>query len=210
MKKTILFDLDGTLTDSSEGVIKSCEYAFSHYGIRVPENELKTLIGPPLRYSFAKYGIPEHELENALSYYRERYISIGKFENKPYDGIEDLLKALNNAGHRLFVATSKPEETSNEILHHFNLTKYFEGICGATFDKSRDSKQAVIDYLLKKYNPTAPIIMVGDTVYDVEGASAFNIPTVGVAWGFGNTQDMLKCGAKKIALTTTDLLEILL
>ncbi len=210
MQKAILFDLDGTLTDSSEGIIKSCIHTFSHYGIKIPESEQNTLIGPPLRYSFKKYGIPETEIENALTRYRERYISIGKFENRPYDGIEDALASLKKAGHQLFVATSKPEETSNEILDHFGLTKYFDGVCGATFDTSRDSKQAVIAYLLDTYKCESEIIMVGDTVFDVEGASALGIPTVGVGWGFGKPEEMLKAGAIKIAYNIEELLNILL
>lgn len=210
MQKTILFDLDGTLTNSSEGIIKSCIHTFSHYGIDVPEGKQNTFIGPPLRYSFNKYGIPENEIENALARYRERYIRIGKFENHPYDGITEVLTALKIAGHRLFVATSKPEQTSCEILDHFGMSKYFEGICGATFDKSRDSKQAVIQYLLEKHQPQGKIIMVGDTVFDVEGASAFGIPTVGVGWGFGKPEDMLAAGAVKIAYNMNDLLEILI
>ena len=153
MQKSILFDLDGTLTDSSEGIIKCSLHAFSFYGIEIPKEEKSTLIGPPLRYSFAKYGIPESEIENALVRYRERYLTVGKFENRPYENIEKTLEKLISAGHRLFVATCKPEVTSVEILEHFGLSKYFEGICGATFDKSRDSKSAVIAYLNEKYSP---------------------------------------------------------
>ncbi len=209
MQKSILFDLDGTLTDSSEGIIKCCLYTFSHYGIEIPEDKLSTLIGPPLRYSFARYGIPENEIENALTRYRERYLSVGKFENKPYPDIEKLLSGLKGAGHRLFVATCKPEETSIEIMNHFNLGHYFEGICGASFDTSRDSKSAVIEYLIKKYNPEN-MIMVGDTVFDVEGAATLGIDTIGVGWGFGNPNDMLKAGAIKIAYSINELLETLL
>ncbi len=209
MQKSILFDLDGTLTDSSEGILKCCLYTFSHYGITLADSEKPKLIGPPLRYSFKKYGIPENEIENALTRYRERYLSVGKFENVPYKNAEDTLKILKNAGHRLFVATCKPEETSNEILEHFNLSSYFEGICGATFDKSRDSKSAVIKYLIEKYSPEN-MIMVGDTVFDVEGAKELGIDTIGVSWGFGKEQELLDAGAIKIAHSFSELLELLL
>ena len=209
MQKSILFDLDGTLSDSSEGILKCCLHTFSHYGIEIPEEKRDTLIGPPLRFSFKKYGVPEAEIENALTRYRERYLSVGKFENRPYEDIEKLLKKLKNAGHRLFVATCKPEETSTEILEHFGLSGYFEGICGATFDKSRDSKSAVISYLVEKYNPQN-MIMVGDTVFDVEGASELGIDTIGVSWGFGKPEELLNAGAIRIAYSMDELLKILL
>ncbi len=209
MQKSILFDLDGTLTDSSEGILKCCLHTFSHYGIEIPEDKLPTLIGPPLRYSFARYGIVESEIENALTRYRERYLDVGKFENKPYDNVENMLKELKAAGHRLFVATCKPEKTSIEILDHFGLSHYFEGICGATFDKSRDNKSAVIGYLMDKYKPEN-MIMVGDTVFDVEGAKEMGIDTIGVAWGFGKPEELLNAGAIAIAETQEELLKLLL
>lgn len=209
MQKSILFDLDGTLTDSSEGIIKCSLHAFSFYGIEIPKERQSEMIGPPLRYSFGKFGVPENEIENALTHYRERYLTVGKFENRPYESIEDMLKKLVTAGHRLFVATCKPEETSIEILEHFGLAKYFEGICGATFDKSRDSKSAVISYLKEKYSPEN-MIMVGDTVFDVEGAKEMKIDTIGVAWGFGKPQDLLDSGAVAIATSVEELVNMLL
>ena len=209
MQKSILFDLDGTLTDSSEGIVKCCLYTFEHYNIDIPASKHTEFIGPPLRYTFKKYGVPDNEIENALTRYRERYLSVGKFENKPYKNIENLLDTLKNAGHRLFVATCKPEETAIEILDHFDLSKYFEGICGATFDKSRDSKSAVINYLIEKYNPSN-MIMVGDTVFDVEGANETGIDTIGVAWGFGKPQDLLNAGAVAIVQNTDELINMLL
>lgn len=209
MQKSILFDLDGTLTDSSEGIIKCSLHAFSFYDIEIPKERQKEMIGPPLRYSFYKFGVPEEEIENALKHYRERYLTVGKFENRPYDKVEEMLKKLVAAGHRLFVATCKPEETSIEILKHFGLAQYFEGICGATFDKSRDSKSAVIAYLSEKYAPEN-MIMVGDTVFDVEGAKEMGIDTIGVSWGFGNREDLLNAGAIKIADSIDELLEMLI
>ncbi len=208
MIKSILFDLDGTLTDSSEGILKSCLYTFSHYGIELTEEDKPSLIGPPLRYSFKKFGVADSEIENALTRYRERYLRVGKFENKPYEKIEEMLKTLKEEGHRLFVATCKPEETSIEILEHFNLMHYFEGVCGATFDKSRDNKAAVINYLQDKYNPTN-MIMVGDTVFDVEGASECGINTIGVSWGFGKPEELLNAGAVTIANSVEELTNML-
>lgn len=209
MKKIILFDLDGTLTDSSEGIIKCCLYALEKYNIKLSSEELNTFIGPPLRYSFLRYGVPENEVENALSRYRERYLTVGKFENRPYDGIADLLEKLKSAGHTLFVATAKPEVTAREIIEHFGLKNYFVDVCGASFDTSRDSKAAVISHLLNTYELTGEIIMIGDTVFDVEGAAEFGIPTVGVSWGFGKAEDMLSAGAKAVANSMDELFELI-
>ena len=147
--KTILFDLDGTLTDSGEGIMNCGEYALSHFGITPPPRaQMRTMVGPPLTESFLRFGVPEDQVDEAIRIYRSRYIPIGKFENFPYPGIEQLLEKLVADGHRLYVATSKPEQMSVEILEHFGLAKYFTRICGAATDRSRNSKEAVIAYLL--------------------------------------------------------------
>ena len=151
MAKTILFDLDGTLTDSGEGIMNCAKLALEHYGLPIPtEAELRTFVGPPLHESFIRFGVPAQEADNAIKIYRSRYIPIGKFENDPYPGIRELLEKLRDAGYSLFVATSKPETMSIEILEHFDLAKYFTIICGATMDTSRSSKAAVIAYLLSQ------------------------------------------------------------
>lgn len=205
-KKTVLFDLDGTLTDSGEGIMKCAQLALEHYGIHVPDyRTLRVFVGPPLHESFVKFGIPQEEAENAIKIYRSRYLTVGKFENFPYPGIEDLLKKLKAEGHRLFVATSKPETTSIEILEHFGLAHYFDMICGATMDKSRSSKASVIAYVLENCPCPENLIMVGDTAFDVLGAKAHGIPTVGVAWGYGENEDMEKAGAAAIAYSMDEL-----
>ena len=135
--KSILFDLDGTLTDSGEGIMNCAVYALSHFGIPAPtEAELRTFVGPPLTETFVRFGVPADQAEEAVRIYRSRYIPIGKFENHPYPGIRELLEKLKAEGHELFVATSKPETTSIEILEHFDLAKYFNKICGAATDFS--------------------------------------------------------------------------
>ena len=124
MKKTILFDLDGTLTDSGEGIINCALLALNHYGIEIADrNTLRVFVGPPLVDSFVKFGVPAEEAEHAVEIYRSRYIPIGKYENTPYPGIEDLLARLKEEGHKLCVATSKPEGMSRDILAHFGLDK---------------------------------------------------------------------------------------
>lgn len=210
MQKAILFDLDGTLTDSGEGIINSVIPALEHYGIAIPpREELRVFVGPPLHDTFLRFGVPADQLENATKIYRSRYIPIGKFENAPYPGIPELLEMLKSQGHKLFVATSKPEPMAVEILEHFDLAQYFDRICGASMDTSRSSKEAVIAYLLEQNGSAENMVMVGDTKYDVIGAKAHGIPTIGVSWGYGEIDEMMEAGAAAIAHTTQELLELL-
>lgn len=206
MKKAILFDLDGTLTDSGEGIINCAAFTLEHYGLPVPSREtMRVFVGPPLHESFLKFGVPAEQTEEAIRIYRSRYIPIGKFENSPYPGIRELLEKLVAEGHKLYVATSKPENTSVEILDHFDLSRYFTRICGASMDLSRNSKADVIAYLLKLNGKTENAIMVGDTAFDVIGAKAHGIPTIGVSWGYGEVKDMEEAGAIGIANTMEEL-----
>ncbi len=210
MPKTILFDLDGTLTDSGEGIIKSSAMVLEKYGLPVPSyEEMRVFVGPPLHETFHKFGVPKEKCDDAVELYRVRYNTVGLFENFPYPGIRELLEALKAQGHRLFVATSKPEEMSVRILEHFDLAKYFEIIAGATLDRSRLEKSDVIAYLLQQAGSVENCIMIGDTVFDVVGAAAHKIPTIGVAWGYGKVEDMKNAGAMAIAETPEQLLELL-
>ena len=208
----ILFDLDGTLTDSGEGIMNCAVHALNHFGIPIPtEKELRSFVGPPLLESFARFGVPEDKLEEAIKVYRQRYLPIGKFENYPYPGIRELLERLNADGHKLYVATSKPENTSIEICDHFDLSKYFVKICGASSDndRSRNTKEAVIAYLLEECGREEKIVMVGDTAYDVLGAKVHHIPTIAVTWGYGLVDDLKAAGAVGIANTMDELYELL-
>ena len=205
----ILFDLDGTLTDSGEGIINCVLPALAHYGITPPNWEsLQYFVGPPLRDSFLKAGVPSEKVEEAIAIYRSRYVPIGMFENHPYDGIRDLLAELKSRGHQLYVATSKPENMANAILDKFELSQHFDLICGATMDDTRDSKDKVIAYLLQQIGHQAAV-MVGDTSYDVIGAAAHKIPTVGVSWGYGTVEDLSKAGAIAIVNSPAELLAAL-
>lgn len=206
MPKTILFDLDGTLTDSGEGIINCAIVALEHFHLPIPSREaLRVFVGPPLQESFLRFGVPADRVDEAIAVYRSRYIPIGKFENIPYPGIRELLEALKAEGHKLYVATSKPETMSVEILEHFGLAKYFDQICGASMDASRSTKEAVIAYLLEQNGRADNMVMVGDTKYDVIGAKKHGISTIGVAWGYGEVADMLAAGAAAIAQTTEEL-----
>ena len=209
MAKTILFDLDGTLTDSGEGIINCAIFALEHFGLPVPNRTaLRQFVGPPLRDTFVKFGVPADKTEEAITVYRSRYIPIGKYENFPYPGIRELLQRLKEGGHKLYVATSKPEEMSIDILTKFELADFFDLICGATYDGSRDEKAKVIAYLLEQTGAT-DAIMVGDTAFDVLGAAEHGIPTIGVSWGYGEVADMEKAGAKAIAHSMDELYELL-
>ena len=190
----------------SYGIINCAILALEHFGLPIPRREaLRVFVGPPLDQSFINHGVPADKTGEAIRVYRSRYTTVGKFENFPYPGIEALLQKLKANGHKLYVATSKPETTSIEILEHFALAKYFDIICGATMGTNRSSKAAVIEYLLSQTGKSGEIIMVGDTAYDVIGAKAHNIPTIGVSWGYGEVSDMETAGAAAIAHTMDEL-----
>ena len=208
--KAILFDLDGTLTDSGEGIINCAAMTLERFGLPVPSREeMRVFVGPPLTQTFAKFGVPEEKVDEAVAIYRERYVPIGAYENSPYPGIRELLETLQAEGFRLYVATSKPEGMSVKILEHFDLKKYFNRICGAATDRSRNTKEAVISYLLEETGEKDNLIMVGDTVYDVLGAKELGIPCIGVSWGYGEVQDMIDAGAVAIADSMDNLLSML-
>ncbi len=205
-QKAVFFDLDGTLTDSGEGIINCATLALEHFGLPVPSREeMGVFVGPPLDKTFITFGVPEDKTQEAIDVFRSRYLVVGKFENTPYPGIHDLLDRLKNQGHRLFVATSKPETTAVEILNKFELAPYFEIICGATFDGTRVHKADVIAYLLGKIGTPDDILMVGDTEFDVTGAAAHGIQTIGVSWGYGKVSAMEQAGALAIAHTMEEL-----
>lgn len=210
MPKSILFDLDGTLTDSGEGIMNCAALALERLGIPIPPRDaLRVFVGPPLHDTFRQFGVPEDQVDEAIRIYRSRYVPVGKFENTPYPGIRELLEKLRAQGNRLYVATSKPEEMAVEVLEHFDLAHFFDHICGASLDRSRIAKDAVISYLLQLHGADGQMVMVGDTVFDVLGAAAHGIPAVGVAWGYGSVEEMKKAGAAAIAVTMDELLSIL-
>lgn len=209
-KFAIFFDLDGTLTDSGEGITKCAQLALSAFGIEITDRtELRAFVGPPLRESFPRFGVPEEQVEEAIRIFRGRYLTVGKFENTPYPGIFELLTALRERGYPLYMATSKPEVTAVEILQKFQLEQFFDRICGATMDSSRDSKEAVIGYLLDQLEPGVRAVMVGDTAFDVLGAASHGLPTIGVSWGYGSVQELQDAGARIIADTPEALLQVL-
>ena len=205
--KTVLFDLDGTLTDSGEGIMSSGRYALIQLGIAVPgEQELRTMVGPPLSVSFTRFGVPAEQVDEAIRLYRDQYNNRGgKYKNRVYPGIEEMLKELQDIGCRLFVATSKPEALAREILERFQLASFFEYIAGATLDHSRESKSDVLKYLLAMTGTAEDTVMIGDTSFDVTGAKEQGLPCVGVSWGYGLSEEMQQAGAVRIVDSPAEL-----
>lgn len=210
MQNAIFFDLDGTLTDSGPGIMNCAQLALDHFGIPVASREdLRVFVGPPLRQTFARFGVPPERIDEAIQVFRGRYVPIGKFENTPYPGIQELLHALQAEGYALYVATSKPQVTAIEVLEHFHLAQYFQVICGASLDEGRETKEDVITYLLSQIGSPDQVVMVGDTDYDVIGARAHGIDTIGVTWGYGEREAMVAAGAVALADTPQDLHRLL-
>ena len=207
----ILFDLDGTLTDSMEGVIRSAQYMQEKMGLRVWEyEELRFMVGPPLIESFTKeFAMPFEEAEKGIEVFRERYATIGLFENKVFPGIVELLENLQAKGKRMAVATSKKEDLAVRILEHFDIAKYMEVIGGDMRELGRDTKAKVIDYVLETMKAEkADVIMVGDRKFDINGAHAIGIPCIAVEWGYGDREEFEAHGADIIAATTEDVADL--
>lgn len=210
----ILFDLDGTLSDSAPGITRSVAYALEKFGIYEKAENLGYFVGPPLIEAFReKYGMTTEEAELAIKYFRERFSTVGILENNPYDGVEALLRTLCDNGKKLILATSKPEKFAREILLRYGFAKYFTFIGGACMDeKTRMRKDEVIAYCLEECNitDTSDCIMVGDRLHDIEGAAKLNIPAVGVLYGYGSKEELFCAGAAEVFETPEALCDYLL
>jgi len=210
MSEVILFDFDGTITDSGEGITKCVQYALSHFGINEPDlKKLECFIGPPLKEQLIKYGnLSVKQAETAQALFRERYNKEGIHENKVYDGIESVLGLLKARGKTLGIASSKPTVHINQILEQCKLTQYFDVVVGAELDDSKADKAEVIERaleLLGMQDNRAAVVMVGDRFYDVVGALKCGIQCIGVAYGYGGIYELETAGAIYIAQTVEDL-----
>ena len=220
MYQYLLFDLDGTLTDSAEGIIKCVQYAAEKMGAEYKDaKELRVFVGPPLSESFQKvYGFSKDESQQAIAYYRERFKPIGMFENAVYDGIPELLRKMKENGKVNLIASSKPEEFVKTILEHFDIAKYFDIIVGASMDESRNTKEAVIEEALFQLKSTDQYgqysddkcVMIGDRKYDIQGAKYFGLRNIGVSYGFAPEGELEEAGADVIVDTVAELTETLL
>lgn len=220
MYQYLLFDLDGTLTDSAEGIIKCVQYALEKMGIIENDTEkLKVFVGPPLSESFMNvYGFDRETTEKAIVYYRERFKPIGMFENAVYDGIPEMLKAMKDNGKINLIASSKPEAFVKTILEHFDIAKYFDIIVGASMDESRNTKEAVIEEALSQLKnkdqygqyDDDKCVMIGDRKYDINGAKYFGLRSIGVSYGFAPEGELKEAGADVIVDTVEELTQVLL
>lgn len=212
--KYILFDLDGTITDSALGITNSVKYALQKLGAPIPPYEtLCKFIGPPLLDGFRDIcGFDTEKAQAAVKLYREYYETTGLYENAVYNGIPEFLRALKENGKTVILATSKPEKFARLILKHFDLMQYFDYAAGASMDETRNKKDAVIAYALKECNITdkSLAVMVGDRHHDIFGAKENGISSVGVLYGFGNREELTAAGADYIAENIDELYKILL
>lgn len=212
MYKAILFDLDGTLTESGEGITKCVQYALEKLG--KPESDLKKLevfIGPPLMEQFMKYaGLDEETARRAVEYYRERYSTTGIFENRPYPGVEEMLQELKRKKYLLAVASSKPEYFVKQILDYFHLTEYFDEIVGSELNGSRTNKIEVIEETLRRLGldkHREQVIMVGDKEHDVLGARAAGLECVAVSYGYGTAEELTAAQPLQTVSSTEEILD---
>ena len=204
----VLFDLDGTLTDSKPGIINSIQYALNALNLPIPAN-IDTMLGPPLWKSFVEIcGVAEDAVDDAVAKYREYFNAKGMFENSVYDGIGELLACLQKAGLKLAVATSKPEFYAKQILEHFDLAHYFTTIAGSEMDGTRSEKAEVIAYALENFRG-ATSVMIGDRKHDILGAKACQIDSIGVIWGYGSRDELHAAAPTHLASNTNELYNII-
>lgn len=217
MKNYLLFDLDGTLTDPKEGICTCVQYALASFGIEEPDiDKLTPFIGPPLKDSFMQfYDMDEQQAESAVAKYRERFQDQGIFENRLYEGIPKMLETLNSKGMFLAVASSKPTVFVERILEHFEIKKYFKVIVGSELDGTRTKKEEVVDEALRQLFGDKPVekekvYMIGDRRFDVEGARAIGVDSVGVTYGYGDMEELREAKADYIVRSVEELQRFLL
>ncbi|MBR2024282.1 MAG: HAD family hydrolase [Clostridia bacterium] len=217
MKKytTILFDLDGTLTDPGEGIVNSVSYALAKYGIEVKDKKsLYKFIGPPLLVSFSTYyGFDEEKSREAISFYREYYKDKGINECRLFDGIKDLLELIKKSGYKIALATSKPEVFAHRVLENYDIHHFFDFIGGATIDeKTRYTKEHVIEYVLSNIEEKnrEKILMIGDRNFDINGAKAYGLDSMGVTFGYGSYEELKDANADYIVNSPKEIQKILI
>lgn len=208
--ENILFDLDGTLTDPRVGITRSIQYAIKKLGRPVPAvDDLLWCIGPPLQESLRKLLSPDAgQADTALSFYRERFHVVGKFENEVYPGIPEILDGLNAQAFNLFVATSKPVVFARDIIAHFDLEHFFKRVYGSELNGDLTDKGALISHILRNERIAAPrTLMVGDRSYDIFGAKKHGVCSLGVTYGYGTKKELIEAGADFIAASPREIME---
>lgn len=207
--KSVLFDLDGTLIDSSEGITKCAQHALAHFGIDEPDLEkLFCFIGPPLTQSFmVHYGFTEEQAKEAVGVYRSRYTPIGIYESRLYPHVKESIVELKKRGYRIGMASSKPEPACRVLLEHFGIIDLFDDVVGATYDGKIGTKEEVLQEVFRRWSDSSKdeMVLIGDTIFDVEGANLCGISAIAVSFGFGNVEEMVEAGAKAVC---HDMLEL--
>ena len=203
----LFFDLDGTITDSQEGILNSVRAAADAFGIETTPEQIKGFIGPPLTWSFPHFfGLKEEDTKEAIRIFRERYSDTGKFENKVYDHICDALRKLMDMGYRLVIATSKPEFYATQIIDHFELNPYFDLVAGSSLDESGTKEDVIRDALARLGNISPEqCLMIGDREHDIEGAHAVGMECMAVLWGYGSQEEFDAHHADHVATDPHDM-----
>jgi len=213
MIKNILFDLDGTIIDSSEGIMKAFKYALEYFNIKVDDNSIRKLIGIPINEMFSRTcDLKPEQIEIGIKKYREYYSTKGISENSLYDGMKELLIDLKNEGKRLIIATSKPAVYAEKILEEQKIKDCFDFISGATLDGSRRKKEDVIAYAINNIDSIKleECIMIGDRSEDIKGAKSNNIKSIGVTYGFGTKEELSESNADYIVTKVDDIKRIVI
>lgn len=213
MFQSILFDLDGTLTDAAPGITNSVKYALSKFGIdETDDNKLRKFLGPPLISSFMEfYGFSKEKAQKAVEYYREYFVPHGIFENEVYSGIPKLLQKLKADGKTLIIATSKPETFAVQIAEHFEIDSYFDLIAGSNLDNTRSKKAQVIEYALETLGilDRAHAVMIGDREHDIKGAKKTGLRSIGILYGYASPGELENAGADFTANSPEELYTII-
>ena len=210
----LFFDLDGTLTDSALGILRTAAYALRHFGIQVDDlGVLHPFVGPPLEDSFKEfYGFTDMQAREAVEIYRGRYEVIGVHENAPYPGVHDCLRTLKAQGFRLVLATSKPEKTARVVLDEFRLAGYFDFVCGRDAEGRLHTKADVIRQIFGHLGVDVKVedaVMIGDRKYDILGAREVGMDSIGALWGYGSREELAGAGATWLAEDYADLVRLL-
>ncbi len=208
----MIFDLDGTVWDSQEGIVGSLEHTFSSFGMTVPDRAVLTAnVGPPLQLMLAELGIPDELVDEATLRYRQRYVEWGAYQAVLYPGVLDAIDTVAADGHRLATATSKGEGPTRQMLEHFGIVDRFEVVGAASMDASAITKEAVLARALDMLGdpPSRDCWMIGDRSYDVTGSAAFDIGCVGVLWGYGTEAELVEAGAVHVAATPSELPQLI-
>jgi len=205
--RSLFFDLDGTLTDPYVGIRRSIEYALESLGLSAGIDDFRWCVGPPLHDSFVGL-VGSASADRALALYRERYMDTGWRENVPYDGVVEMLETLSKKGHRLMLATSKPAPATQRVIEHFDLARWFSGVYASALDGTHADKPSLLRHALWTERSLHQPIMIGDRRYDIDGAKANGLESIGVSYGFGDEAELRTAGATHIADSPAHIVEI--